>query len=892
MEPEQIARWKEEYYDTLAENQALHEILNQDGGFMLARVGSHPPWPARFSEPGEFAKMSRHRVKKGQMCVYFFGTRNYGWVHRTAIMRFSDDYTVHKASKKFSPAMIQRAIAAIAEAKLILNDLDDHHRRFYDRIMERREDPVDMPCKVCNRVDDHFSMLILCDGKDCKREFHMNCLNPPLLTVPPGDWYCPDCAKDPSKQVAENSASGDDMLSADEKESAPGEASVKKSKREKIKSKEPSLKRKLPSGKPKLDVDVSPNATKKHKVQRIKTESPPKSSSRPSTPVQSTRKAMELSMLMNAADEDADIPEHDNHSEERCLICGYGGDLVVCEFFGCTKVYHQFCLGSFPFPKDEDATWYCPRHICAISGEREYAVEAEGQSSKSPRKVSIKRQLWKCATCPLAIADGTMPPIPKSYVLSRSNRKFTCMHCSASAPVKVALAKKIEKIWSMLATNSQGMAFFGPLLPGIELPKSRKEGGKMYLFRVLAKIRRLEYDDSAAFARDIDLVVKEALDIIHDRSVPLAEAARTMKTICAEQMKIHRAKLDALDSKISGLKALSKSKKALEEAFVNSVNGDKRRWPLKWRQECGPFEDRYYPRIEPRSMAEWNAFITSAGLYVNCDTPDSRNGRAYDDSDLESAGGQDGKYRLGRLPRKHRVRDDDSDSDGERTRDCKPPSFPGLTLSEGTDVMLALTELSRSAGGGPKRLGAWSEQEIDEDLTSWDRFLSPSISEMQQMFDQQSVLLRRTLESHSALQKAWVVSQQKMLGLTDGEGLSVGEGRLAAELRLANKNLRARLRNKDKLVDQLTDEQNKLRADVLSLQHELQQAKQRASTMEQAFKSVEDDSAASDGDESTASGDADRKSPRNPAKSKPSSKGKAPMKTPPKPPKKPAAAKS
>jgi hypothetical protein len=118
-------------------------------------------------------------------------------------------------------------------------------------------------------------------------------------------------------------------------------------------------------------------------------------------------------MLMNAADDDDEVNEHP--SEERCLICGYGGELVVCEFYGCTKVYHQYCLGSFPFPKDEETTWYCPRHICAISGEREYVHESEG-FNKSPRKYHVKRQLWKCAGCPLAIADTALPPV-SSYLV-------------------------------------------------------------------------------------------------------------------------------------------------------------------------------------------------------------------------------------------------------------------------------------------------------------------------------------------------------------------------------------------------------------------------------------------------------------------------------------------
>jgi hypothetical protein len=79
MDPEQIARYKAEYYgaetwaangdvgqtgdvvlmafcggylmhvEALEENPSLRELLNQHGGLVLARVGSHPPWPARVS---------------------------------------------------------------------------------------------------------------------------------------------------------------------------------------------------------------------------------------------------------------------------------------------------------------------------------------------------------------------------------------------------------------------------------------------------------------------------------------------------------------------------------------------------------------------------------------------------------------------------------------------------------------------------------------------------------------------------------------------------------------------------------------------------------------------------------------------------------------------------
>ena len=33
--------------------------------------------------------------------------------------------------------------------------------------------------------------LLLCDG--CDASFHTFCLDPPLPSIPPGDWRCPTC---------------------------------------------------------------------------------------------------------------------------------------------------------------------------------------------------------------------------------------------------------------------------------------------------------------------------------------------------------------------------------------------------------------------------------------------------------------------------------------------------------------------------------------------------------------------------------------------------------------------------------------------------------------------------------------------------------------------------
>jgi hypothetical protein len=47
-------------------------------------------------------------------------------------------------------------------------------------------------CEECGRGDAAEQML-LCDK--CDRGFHMFCLSPILVAIPPGDWICPHCSQ-------------------------------------------------------------------------------------------------------------------------------------------------------------------------------------------------------------------------------------------------------------------------------------------------------------------------------------------------------------------------------------------------------------------------------------------------------------------------------------------------------------------------------------------------------------------------------------------------------------------------------------------------------------------------------------------------------------------------
>ena len=53
-------------------------------------------------------------------------------------------------------------------------------------------------CGVCGSGDDDESIL-LCDG--CDRAYHMRCLDPPVVAVPDGDWFCAGCTSAPAEVI-------------------------------------------------------------------------------------------------------------------------------------------------------------------------------------------------------------------------------------------------------------------------------------------------------------------------------------------------------------------------------------------------------------------------------------------------------------------------------------------------------------------------------------------------------------------------------------------------------------------------------------------------------------------------------------------------------------------
>merc|ERR1711953_485435 len=56
---------------------------------------------------------------------------------------------------------------------------------------EEEEEDDDFACKKCGQKDNP-EWILLCDK--CDDGWHASCLRPPLMVIPEGTWYCPECS--------------------------------------------------------------------------------------------------------------------------------------------------------------------------------------------------------------------------------------------------------------------------------------------------------------------------------------------------------------------------------------------------------------------------------------------------------------------------------------------------------------------------------------------------------------------------------------------------------------------------------------------------------------------------------------------------------------------------
>lgn len=98
-----------------------------------------------------------------------------------------------------------------------------------------------------------------------------------------------------------------------------------------------------------------------------------------------------------AAEDDSDSSDEsvagaengNDNSDDVCAVCGEGGQLLICEYRNCNRVYHFQCVGLTDEPQGE---WYCSAHFCTVCHAK---VPSDSQ--------------YVCSNCPTAYCQYHIP---------------------------------------------------------------------------------------------------------------------------------------------------------------------------------------------------------------------------------------------------------------------------------------------------------------------------------------------------------------------------------------------------------------------------------------------------------------------------------------------------
>lgn len=142
--------------------------------------------------------------------------------------------------------------------------------------------------------------------------------------------------------------------------------------------------------------------------------------------------------------------------DDNCFICGDSGEVLLCDYPLCRKVYHQVCvLKIFPCPNAFDLAhqqlahnneWWCPRHYCLDCGAIEkltvpihtiplpqavYDEAAQQRRSGNCRSTSelvTQRPMQACEKCPFTLCEDcdrsctrqAAPLLPNEFLTQNS----------------------------------------------------------------------------------------------------------------------------------------------------------------------------------------------------------------------------------------------------------------------------------------------------------------------------------------------------------------------------------------------------------------------------------------------------------------------------------------
>ncbi|XP_027773466.1 uncharacterized protein LOC107023051 isoform X3 [Solanum pennellii] len=78
-----------------------------------------------------------------------------------------------------------------SEAAILLDSGERCNNQLNEALSVSQRGSDERMCAICKQA----GKILICDGRGCKRCYHLSCLDPPLDDFPPGAWHCTLCVK-------------------------------------------------------------------------------------------------------------------------------------------------------------------------------------------------------------------------------------------------------------------------------------------------------------------------------------------------------------------------------------------------------------------------------------------------------------------------------------------------------------------------------------------------------------------------------------------------------------------------------------------------------------------------------------------------------------------------
>ena len=548
-------------------------LLKERDLAVWAKMGSFPPWPARFCSGPEVVRLEKSsKLRKGHQAVVFLGlTRSMAWVPDSGVSEF----TAQSFARAFSAKFFQKErdyqasiVEAVRRTRMWYSaregDGEADKAAFDPEVLSLVRGTAfewerDDCCYVCFGTE-LSGVAVVCEHTsgaseelDCSNECHLQCLAQPVAEAPVDmpwlcDYHCDmhGLPKGVFQAPRKRTSAQEEDLEEEEEEGGPvGRKSKKRQSNN--------------------DLGLSNGI---------------------------------VSLARRASREGvAAAPQPpEEETEDTCYVCREGGRLILCDFAHCPKTYHHSCvLKTSPLLVDScnssgggacvsvdgcDDLWFCPRHTCA----RCSAVQQTKHplhAADVPRYLLLSRlqgdgglveqkQLTQCDGCPLSLCrmcetelssehgDGKQgrAVVFKSRKTLLGDKSCMCV-CCYSVPESgdtartdsghaLRLARLLEAALSRVLTSRLALPFLHPLLPGVYAPSMQAElerrlaqqvpgvglanaklvsfldtqpstpsrSGPQHLLESMENIRALKYSSAEEFFADLQLLRARAACIL------------------------------------------------------------------------------------------------------------------------------------------------------------------------------------------------------------------------------------------------------------------------------------------------------------------------------------------------------------------------------------------